>query len=233
MLDNLKKYNIILASNSPRRKELLSGLGINYEVKVINGIDESYPQNLKGSEIPEFISRIKAESYLPFMKENDLIITADTIVYANEKVLGKPKDHEDAVKMLKTLSGHTHQVMTGVSITTRKFQKSFVSTSEVTFDTLTDEEINFYINNYKPYDKAGAYGIQEWIGFIGVSRINGSYFNVMGLPVQRLYKELYATRRRGPPLEYEACLGISYNLMSFPILQVRLYFLYYKYNTKN
>lgn len=190
MLDNLKKYNIILASNSPRRKELLSGLDINYEIKVINGIDESYPQNLKGSEIPEFISKIKAESYLPFMKENDLIITADTIVYANDKVLGKPKDQEDAVKMLKTLSGHTHQVMTGVSITTLNFQKSFVSISEVTFDTLTDEEINFYINNYKPYDKAGAYGIQEWIGFIGVSRINGSYFNVMGLPVQRLYKEL-------------------------------------------
>ena len=165
-------------------------LGINYEVKLIKGIDESYPPHLRGSEIPEFISRIKAAAYRPFMEENDLVITADTIVYADREVLGKPKDREDAVRMLKILSGHTHQVMTGVSITTREFQKSFCSVSDVTFDTLTDEEIDFYIDNYKPYDKAGAYGIQEWIGFIGVSRINGSYFNVMGLPVQRLYREL-------------------------------------------
>ena len=190
MLDNLKKYNIILASNSPRHRELLSGLGLNYEVKLIKDVDESYPSHLNGSEIPEFISRIKAAAYRPFMKENDLIITADTIVYANNKVLGKPKNREDAVKMLKTLSGQTHQVMTGVTITTHKFQKSFVSTSDVTFDNLTDEEINFYIDNYKPYDKAGAYGIQEWIGYIGVSGIRGSYFNVMGLPIQKLYREL-------------------------------------------
>ncbi len=190
MLDNIKKYNIILASNSPRRRELLSGLGLNYEVKLIKDVDESYPSHLNGSEIPEFISRIKAAAYRPFMKENDLIITADTIVYANNKVLGKPKNREDAVKMLKTLSGQTHQVMTGVTITTHKFQKSFVSTSDVTFDNLTDEEINFYIDNYKPYDKAGAYGIQEWIGYIGVSGIRGSYFNVMGLPIQKLYREL-------------------------------------------
>ena len=190
MLDNIKKYNIILASNSPRRRELLSGLGLNYEVKLIKDVDESYPSHLNGGEIPEFISRIKAAAYRPFMKENDLIITADTIVYANNKVLGKPKNREDAVKMLKTLSGQTHQVMTGVTITTHKFQKSFVSTSDVTFDNLTDEEINFYIDNYKPYDKAGAYGIQEWIGYIGVSGIRGSYFNVMGLPIQKLYREL-------------------------------------------
>lgn len=190
MLDNLKKYNIILASNSPRRRELLSGLGLNYEVKLIKDVDESYPSHLNGSEIPEFISRIKAAAYRPFMKENDLIITADTIVYANNEVLGKPQNREDAVKMLKTLSGHTHQVMTGVTITTHKFQKSFVSTSDVTFDNLTDVEINFYIDNYKPYDKAGAYGIQEWIGYIGVSGIRGSYFNVMGLPIQKLYREL-------------------------------------------
>ncbi|WP_299233361.1 Maf-like protein [uncultured Bacteroides sp.] len=190
MLDNLKKYNIILASNSPRRRELLSGLGINYEVKVINGVDESYLPHLRGSEIPEFISRIKAAAYRPLMGENDLVITADTIVYANNEVLGKPKDRDEAVKMLKILSGHTHQVMTGVSLTTYDFQKTFSSVSDVTFDVLSDEEINFYIDNYKPYDKAGAYGIQEWIGFIGVSGINGSYFNVMGLPVQKLYKEL-------------------------------------------
>lgn len=190
MLDNLNKYNIILASNSPRRRELLSGLGIKYEVKVIKGIDESYPENLKGEDIPLFISRAKASAYIPLINKNDLVITADTIVYADGEVLGKPKDKDDAVRMLKILSGHTHQVMTGVSITTHDFQKSFVSTSDVTFDNLSDEEINFYIDNYKPYDKAGAYGIQEWIGFIGVSGIRGSYFNVMGLPVQRLYKEL-------------------------------------------
>ncbi|MBM6883797.1 Maf-like protein [Bacteroides caecigallinarum] len=190
MLDNLKKYNIILASNSPRRRELLTGLGLDYEVKLIKGIDESYPPHLKGDEIPIFISRIKAASYRPVMAENDLVITADTIVYADGEVLGKPKDRDDAVRMLKILSGHTHQVMTGVSITTRDFQRSFASVSDVTFDNLTDEEIYFYIDNYKPYDKAGAYGIQEWIGFIGVSGIRGSYFNVMGLPVQRLYKEL-------------------------------------------
>ena len=190
MLDNLKKYNIILASNSPRRRELLSGLGINYEVKLIKGIDESYPPHLRGSEIPEFISRIKAAAYRPFMAENDLVITADTIVYAVGVVVGLRIVWVVGVGMLKILSGHTNQVMTGVSITTREFQRSFCSVSDVTFDTLTDEEINFYIDNYKPYDKAGAYGIQEWIGFIGVSRINGSYFNVMGLPVQRLYREL-------------------------------------------
>lgn len=190
MLENLQKYNIILASNSPRRRELLSGLGIDYEIKLIEGIDESYPRHLKGSEIPIYISRTKAAAYYPFMTEKDLVITADTIVYANDKVLGKPKDHEEAVMMLNTLSGHTHQVMTGVSITTQEFQKSFVSVSYVTFDTLSDEEIKFYIDNYRPYDKAGAYGIQEWIGFIGVSEIHGSYFNVMGLPVQKLYKEL-------------------------------------------
>ena len=190
MLENLKKYNIILASNSPRRRELLSGLGLNYEVKLIEGIDESYPQHLSGSEIPIFISQIKAAAYRSMMADNDLVITADTIVYADSEVLGKPKDREDAVRMLKTLSGHTHQVITGVSITTNEFQKSFASVSDVTFDNLTDEEINFYIDHYKPYDKAGAYGIQEWIGFIGVSGIRGSYFNVMGLPVQRLYREL-------------------------------------------
>lgn len=190
MLDNLKKYNIILASNSPRRKELLSGLGISYEVKMISGIDETYLPHLKGSDIPEFISRIKAAAYKPYMAENDLVITADTIVYANNEVLGKPKDREDAVRMLKILSGKTHQVMTGVSITTKEFQKTFSSVSDVTFDYLSDEEIDYYIDQFKPYDKAGAYGIQEWIGFIGVSGIRGSYFNVMGLPVQKLYREL-------------------------------------------
>ena len=194
MLDNLKRYNIILASNSPRRRELLSGLGIDYEVRLIRGIDESYPQHLSGSEIPIFISRIKAAAYRHAMADNDLVITADTIVCAGGEVIGKPKDREDAVRMLKILSGRTHQVMTGVSITTCEFQKSFASVSDVTFDNLTGEEIDFYIDKYNPYDKAGAYGIQEWIGLIGVSGICGSYFNVMGLPVQRLYRELREIR---------------------------------------
>lgn len=190
MLENLNKYKIILASNSPRRRELLSGLGIDYEVRIIKDIDESYPETLKGDDIPVFISKSKAEAYLPTLGENEMVITADTIVYTNGKVLGKPADKDDAFSMLKELSGHSHQVITGVCITTRKFQKSFATVTEVTFDSLSDEEINFYIKKYKPFDKAGAYGIQEWIGFIGVSGIKGSYFNVMGLPVQRLYKEL-------------------------------------------
>lgn len=192
MLDNLKKYNIILASNSPRRRELLGGLGIRYEVKIIKDIDESYPDSLRGEEIPIFISKTKADAYLTSIDENDLVITADTIVYVDGEVLGKPKDSKDAASMLKKLSGRSHQVITGVTITTKSFQKSFACTTNVTFDTLSDEEIEFYIEQFKPFDKAGSYGIQEWIGYIGVNGLEGSYFNVMGLPVQRLYKELKA-----------------------------------------
>lgn len=190
MFENISKYKIILASNSPRRRELLSGLGLDYEVIIINDIDESYPDNLKGEDIPVYISKVKAEAYLSSMQDNEMVITADTIVYTDNKVLGKPTDRNDAYNMLKALSGHTHNVITGVCITTSKFQKSFATVTEVTFDSLSDEEIFYYIDKYKPYDKAGAYGIQEWIGFIGVCSIKGSYFNVMGLPVQRLYKEL-------------------------------------------
>ena len=190
MFENISNYKIILASNSPRRRELLSGLGLDYEVRIINNIDESYPDNLKGEDIPVYISKVKAEAYLPSLKENEMVITADTIVYTGNKVLGKPADKDDAYNMLKALSGHTHNVITGVYIKKKNFQRSFASVTEVTFDTLSDEEIFYYIDKYRPYDKAGAYGIQEWIGFIGVCSIKGSYFNVMGLPVQRLYKEL-------------------------------------------
>lgn len=190
MLNNLKKYNVILASNSPRRRELLGGLGIEYQVKTIPGIDESYPENLKGEEIPIHISQKKAEAYLQQMQDNDLIITADTIVYQDGMVLGKPADEAEAIKMLQLLSGHTHQVITGVSVVTKQKVKSFAVTTQVTFASLTDEEIHYYVQHYRPYDKAGSYGIQEWIGFIGVTGIEGSYFNVMGLPVQRLYTEL-------------------------------------------
>lgn len=190
ILENLKKYQITLASNSPRRKELLSGLNLDYKVKILPDINETYPDTLKGEDIPLYIARKKAEAYKSIMSKNELIITADTIVYTDGEVLGKPKNEADARRMLHALSGRSHQVITGVCITTSGFQRSFASVTEVTFDTLTDEEIDFYISTYNPMDKAGAYGIQEWIGFIGVSKLNGSYFNVMGLPVQRLYREL-------------------------------------------
>lgn len=183
-------YKVILASNSPRRKELLGGLGIPFEVRTLQGIDESYPDTLRGAEIPIHISGKKAEAYKRTMADNELIITADTIVYDNGQVLGKPKDREEAVQMLRQLSGHAHEVITGVSIVTKEKTTQFASTSKVFFASLTDEEIAYYVDNYHPFDKAGAYGIQEWIGFVAVTRIEGSYFNVMGLPIQRLYTEL-------------------------------------------
>lgn len=190
MLDNLKEYKIILASNSPRRKELLGGLGIAYEVKTMPDIDESYPEGLGCEEIPMYIARAKADAYLPMMTNNELIITADTIVWLNGLVMGKPKNETEACDMLRRLSGQTHQVVTGVCITTRNKQKCFATVTDVTFANLSEEEIKHYVTQYKPMDKAGAYGIQEWIGFVGVQSISGSYFNVVGLPIQRLYSEL-------------------------------------------
>ena len=190
MLDNLKKYHIILASNSPRRRELLSGLGVDYEVRTLPGVDESYPDTLSGEDIPVYISREKAAAYLPCIAPDELVITADTIVWLDGRVLGKPADEADACRMLRELSGRTHQVITGVTLSTAAFQKSFAVTSEVEFAPLTEEEIMYYVDHYRPLDKAGAYGVQEWIGFIGVRRLSGSYFNVMGLPIQRLYQEL-------------------------------------------
>lgn len=189
-MENLKKYKIKLASNSPRRRELLAGLGLDFEVKLLPGIDESYPERLPGEEIPVYIARKKAEAYRRDIGPDELIITADTIVYIDGQVLGKPADAEEARRMLRQLSGRTHQVITGVCLTTADRQKAFSAVTDVTFDTLGEEEIDYYIEHYRPYDKAGAYGVQEWIGFVGVSRLEGSYFNVMGLPVQRLYREL-------------------------------------------
>lgn len=190
MLKNLSKYHIILASKSPRRRELLAGLGLEFETRVIPGIPEDYPQGLTGEEIPQYISREKANAYRTSLKADDLLITADTIVYVNGNVLGKPHNEEDAHRMLSSLSGKTHQVVTGVSLTTQQMQKTFAVVTDVTFASLTDEEIRYYIRHFAPFDKAGAYGIQEWIGYIGVVGINGSFYNVMGLPVQRLYTEL-------------------------------------------
>ena len=189
---NLEKYQVILASNSPRRRELLSGLGLDYVVKTLPGIDESYPEGLPGEEIPVYIAREKAEAYRAQMKADEFIITADTIVWLDGEVMGKPVDEEDAKRMLRRLSGKTHQVITGVCLTTTEKQRSFATLTNVRFTLLSEEEIDFYVKTYKPFDKAGSYGIQEWIGYVGVENIEGSYFNVMGLPVQRLYKELQA-----------------------------------------
>lgn len=190
MLDNLKKYKVILASNSPRRKELLAGLGVEYEVRTLPDVDESYPETLRGAEIPLYISRKKADAYRALMRPGELMLTADTIVWLDGKVLEKPKDREDAMRMLREMSGRTHEVFTGVCITTPEWQRSFAAETEVRFSDLSEEEITYYVDKYQPMDKAGAYGVQEWIGFIGVENISGSYYNIMGLPVQRLYREL-------------------------------------------
>lgn len=190
MLDNLKKYKVILASNSPRRKELLAGLGVDYEVRTLPDVDESYPETLQGADIPLYIAKEKADAYVAMMQPGELMITADTIVWLDGKVLGKPRDGEDALQMLRTMSGRTHEVFTGVCITTTDWQRSFTAQTEVRFATLSEEEIAYYVDNFQPMDKAGAYGVQEWIGFIGVENISGSYYNIMGLPVQKLYREL-------------------------------------------
>ena len=185
MLDNLKKYNIILASGSPRRKELLEGLGVDFRVEVVNGIEETYPHHLPVEEIPVYLSRLKAHAYQA--NANDLIITADTVVILNGKVIGKPHDEEEAKRMLSELSGNVHTVVTGVTVFTADRVESIGCSSEVEFAPLSDEEIDYYVENYRPLDKAGSYGIQEWIGYMGIKGIKGSFYNVMGLPVQRLY----------------------------------------------
>ena len=190
MLDNLKKYKVVLASNSPRRKELLAGLGIDYEVKTLPDIDESFPGGLSEVETATYIARAKADVYRNIMQSDELIITADTIVWLDGEVMGKPVDEEDARRMLRALSGKTHQVITGVCLMTIDSQKAFATVTDVTFCHLSEEEIDYYVERYRPMDKAGSYGIQEWIGFVGVESISGSYFNVMGLPIQRLYTEL-------------------------------------------
>lgn len=185
-----KGYKIILASNSPRRKELLAGLDVDFEVRVIKGIDESYPDSLPTTDIAEYISRKKANAYLQQLAADELLITADTIVVLGSEVMGKPHDEADACRMLRKLRGQTHQVITGVTLATNVRQQSFSVVTDVTFKSFTDEEIDYYVSHYKPFDKAGAYGIQEWLGYIGVTALRGSYFNVMGLPVQRIYEAL-------------------------------------------
>ncbi len=182
--------HLILASNSPRRKQLLAGLDIPFEVKVLPGIEENYPQDLPVNQVAGFIAKLKAEPYQSVIDDDTVVLTADTVVISENRIFGKPANEAEAEEMLLALSGKTHQVATGVCLTSRKWQHSFDVTSDVTFKQFTPEEIHYYISHYRPFDKAGAYGIQEWIGYIGVTGLNGSYFNVMGLPVQRIYQEL-------------------------------------------
>ena len=190
MLENLKKYHIVLGSNSPRRRELLAGLGFPFEVSVLPGVSEDYPASLPLMEIAAYIAREKAGAYRARLDEETLLITADTVVICGDEVLGKPRDAADAFRMLQLLSGRTHQVVTGVCLTTASRQRAFSVVTDVTFKQLSEEEIRYYVQTFRPFDKAGAYGIQEWIGYIGVTGLSGSYYNVMGLPVQRIYEEL-------------------------------------------
>lgn len=190
ILPNLNRYKIVLGSNSPRRRELLAGLDIDFEVQVIPGIDESFPETLPAVDVPVYIARKKAEAYIPSMPADELLITADTIVWTFGEIMGKPKDREDAIAMLRKLSGRVHEVITGVCITTKEKTISFSASSAVSFARLDEEEIVYYVDKYRPFDKAGSYGIQEWIGYVAVEAINGSFYNVMGLPVRLLYQEL-------------------------------------------
>lgn len=189
LTDKLKEKKIILASQSPRRRELLAGLGLEFSTISLD-IDESFDREVyKANQITEYLSAKKANSYTN-LAANEIIITSDTTVWANNESLEKPEDREDAYRMIKALSNNTHSVYTSVTIKSVTKEVTFTSETKVTFAELSDEEIYFYIDQYKPFDKAGAYGIQEWIGYIGVEKIDGSYFNVMGLPVHQLYKEL-------------------------------------------
>lgn len=192
MLDNLKKYKIVLGSQSPRRKELLSGLDIRFEQKAMPDIAEDYPADLDPEKVPLYLARMKAEAYRSkgMMQDSTLLITADTVVIIDGTILGKPQDREEAARMLRTLSGRTHQVVTGVCVSHRSETRAFSCSSLVTFAHLSDEEIDYYLERYRPYDKAGSYGIQEWIGYIAIQRVEGSFYNVMGLPVHLLYNEL-------------------------------------------
>ena len=184
------RYRVILASGSPRRKELLSGIDIKYDVLTLPDIDEAYPSDMPPEKVPVFLARKKASAYDETLHENTLLITADTVVVLNDRIFGKPSDAKDAKRMLQQLSGQTHRVITGVCLTTQQKQRCFSDETVVTFGKLSEQEIAYYVKKYNPLDKAGAYGVQEWIGYIAVEKIDGSYFNVMGLPVFKVYREL-------------------------------------------
>lgn len=190
MLDNLKKYNIVLASKSPRRQELMKGIGLDFSV-LTKDVDETYPLHLSVFDVAPYLSVKKAKAFEEAeLPDNYMVITADTVVVVEGKILGKPKDENEAREMLVTISGKKHSVITSVTVLTKDKVKTFSAASKVMFEKLDNEEIDFYVSNYKPFDKAGSYGIQEWIGYIGVACVEGSYFNVMGLPTQKLYKVL-------------------------------------------
>ncbi len=189
VLENLKKYKLILASKSPRRQQLLKNLGLDFEIRT-KELDEYFPEELGMTAIPEFLAQLKADAMKDTLQDDEILITADTIVWKDANVLGKPKTREEAIEMLKDLSGNQHQVITGMHLQSTQKKVTFHAVTEVWFDELTDDEISFYVDTYKPYDKAGAYGIQEWIGYVGINKIEGSFYNVMGLPVHKLYQYL-------------------------------------------
>jgi septum formation protein len=189
VVDEINRHRIILASRSPRRQQLLNELGLHFEV-VLKDWTEYYPPDLKGAEIALHVATEKAKTFQSEIKDNEIVLTADTIVWCNNRVLDKPSSRSDALRILRQISGNTHEVITAVCLLSASNQVSFCSSTKVTFSELSEEELNYYINNFKPYDKAGAYGIQEWIGIAACSSIEGSYFNVMGLPVEQVYHEL-------------------------------------------
>lgn len=187
--EKLKDFNIILASGSPRRHQFLKDLNIDFEVK-LKPVEEIYPEHLKREEITDYLAKLKAEAFQNGLKTNDILITSDTIVWLNKNAIGKPKDKNDAFEMISSISNQTHDVITSICFTQQEQQKVVNTITSVTFKALTEEEIRYYINTYKPFDKAGAYGIQEWIGAIGITKIEGSYNNVVGLPTHLLYETL-------------------------------------------
>ena len=188
--EQLASWRLLLASQSPRRRELMSGCGIPYELAPRYACDENYPSTLPAEEVPAYLSQLKSEAYPTPLATGDLLLTADTVVILNERVLGKPHDRQEAVEMLAALSGNRHTVITGVTLRSAERIYTFSVGSDVWFRALTDEEITYYIDTYRPFDKAGSYGIQEWIGYAAIERIDGSFYNVMGLPIQRVYIEL-------------------------------------------
>ena len=188
-MDIINNYKLILASSSPRRQQLMRDAGFTFEVRTKN-IEEKYPEDIPVTRVPEFLSRLKAEAFRHELEKNELLVTADTVVCLHDKIIGKPQTRDMAIRMLKELSGRRHVVVTGVTLTTTMRQHSFSVFTNVYFNTLSDEEIIFYVDTFQPFDKAGAYGIQEWIGYIGIERVEGSFYNVMGLPTQKLYETL-------------------------------------------
>ena len=188
--DTLKNHRLILASQSPRRRQLLSDCGLEYELAERYEVEELFPATMEADEVPVYLSRLKSEGYPAELAENDILLTADTVVIVDRQILGKPADEAEAHAMLRTLSGRAHRVTTGVTLRSKDRTESFAVQSDVYFRALTDEEIDYYVERYRPMDKAGSYGIQEWIGYVGIERIDGSFYNVMGLPVQRVYAAL-------------------------------------------